>query len=686
MLEKLPADIIIYIGIDVNDCRILLKLIQTHPSIRMILMDNLPFIIKQMEKKNKTTFKELSMILSYCYIKSPSFESFLNICNYFYINTFDKIKQRLAFIATANINEPEMGLYLQLCINEKLYHDYAMSFMHFTQAQIDIVMALIKRGISYDHANAVADIYRNNPNVLDHFNNIVGTNDTVKKYNYALQILQKINEPLMSRYYYLADKMREENIYFLIRACMLTTEQFDRMEMIVRDGLTYDGIKLDITYDIAAFIVFTNLNQEQMHIIFKIGMYSMRLIQKIIEGNYDIYTFRGDGLHQQQNDEEDDDEYVIPMHAVITQSENNLHPSFYNILRGLENDIDENTVFSYFYVFSTVENIELFKSLILQGFMIKFAANIVRSGHQELLEHIMFFVNRGVEKNIAFLLGDARAHTHTINERHSMLMAQIFAGFEIPSDVDITESRNIISATKPAMFKYNLSMLSGNHSFIPKLEILIRPENEIALNKLKEYIFYTPNPLTYLFDPVNANIILEVCKKNLDIKYAFELLHMYKTTNIKIIQMYCFMRENGCSINLANQEISPFVGRRPFHRGPTITWMSTHFYEVKRLVSMGISSKVAEDCVVAFDAMEDKRPIDIFMSCIDMFTSLGLNKTIEANDIKLFIFIIKNTPSFEKAFDIFKNITPTMRQSIKNVITVGWTFKYIFHHFKISLI
>ena len=75
--------------------------------------------------------------------------------------------------------------------------------------------------------------------------------------------------------------------------------------------------------------------------------------------------------------------------------------------------------------------------------------------------------------------------------------------------------------------------------------------------------------------------------------------------------------------------------------------------------------------------------IDMFMSCIDTFSSLGLNKILTSKDICLFVFIMSKTESFEAASDIFKNINPTIRNAITNSVNFGWSYTYALHHFKV---
>ena len=223
MLCTLPADILISIGISVNDCRSLLNFIQTHPNIKEILTYNLLFIIKQMERNNKSVFKELSIMLTYCYIKnSPSFENFLNICNYLYVNTVAMIKSQLSLISTGqDITEQHIGNYLYLRVNKKLLHGHALSFIRFNEDKVDIVIALINKGYSYSVINNVAHIYDRNPNVLMHFDTIMGQDRTEKRAAYAIYILGNIDEEHMARFFFLSDKMKETNLYFIIRACLL---------------------------------------------------------------------------------------------------------------------------------------------------------------------------------------------------------------------------------------------------------------------------------------------------------------------------------------------------------------------------------------------------------------------------------------------------------------------------------
>jgi hypothetical protein len=691
MLCTFPADILISIAISVNDCRSLLNLIQTHPRIKEILTYNLFFIIKQMKKNNKAVFKELSIILSYCYIKnspdkignSPSFESFLNICNYLYIHTVPQIKSQVSLISTGqDITEQHIGNYLYLRINKKLFHGYALSFIRFNEAKVDIVCELINKGYSYSVINKVAHIYDRNPNVLVHFDTIVGQDRTEKRAEYAIYILGNIDESHMSRYFFLADMMRKTNLYFIIRACMFTTSEFERMEMLVKTGITYDNIMMNITYDIAAFIVFTNLNQAQMHIIFKINTFDSSLIQQMIEDR-EIYKYRGDGhhnYHEDMSDEEEETEIAstpLPTRAVADESDNNLHSAFINTLNGLENGINADISLKYYDIWSTLENIGQFKSLVEQGFAKNIAVKIIRNDYYN--EHVMYFRNKGIEPNIAFILGCARIHNHETNEHQSNLLARIFEGYIIPPDIDVSEL-DISFSSKISMFQYNINKLSNVLRYTPHMESILQMGHDV-IAQFRELLFYTHEPFVYIFDEQIARTFSMVRKNDINIQYVFEKLNsVNKTVTIKQIETYCIIRHLGINMVIANYIMT---GRQDIQNN--MTWTLNHFYEIKRLISNGISPIVAQDTIAAFDKIADKRIIDMFMSCIDMFSSLGLNKIITSKDICLFVFIMTKSETFEEALDIFKNINPTIRNAITNSIKFGWSYKYALQHFKVIL-
>jgi hypothetical protein len=685
-LCKLPPDIIIYIGITVNDCRSLLNLIQTHPHIKEILTYNLLFIIKQMEQNNKAVFKELSIILTYCYINSPSFESFLNICNYSNIHTVAQIKSQVSLISTGQgITKQHIGNYLYLRVNKKLLHGHALSFIRFNKAKVDIVIDLINKGYSFKVINNVTHIYDKNPNVLVHFDTIMGQDRTEKKAEYALNILGNIDESHMARYFFLADKMRERNLYFIIRACLFTPSEFERMEMLVENGITYGDIMMNITYDIASFIVFTNLNQPQMHTILKINTFDSNLIQKMIEDS-EIYKYRGDGLHHYHEDDEDDEDEEeeigianspLPTRAVAILSDNNLNPAFINTLTGLENGINADIAFKYFDIWSTTEKIVRFKSLVEQGFAKNIAVRIIRSGHDNLFEHIMFFLTKMVEPNIAFLLGDARSSTYILNEHHSMLLARVFEGYIMPSDIDIYEIDNMFH-TKIQMFKQNIYRISHLLQYTPYLEQLLQTGHDV-LAQFREYLFYTNDPFVYIFDEQVARTFSMVRRSNTNIQHVFEKLTGFnKKWTIMQIDTYCMFRSIGINSVIANHILT---GRKDAQNG--MTWAPYHFYELKRLISNDISPSVAQDTIIAFEKMADKSMIDMFMSCIDTFSSLGLNKTLTSKDICLFVFIISKSESFEAALDIFKNINPAIRNAITNSINFGWSYMFALQHFKV---
>jgi hypothetical protein len=498
---------------------------------------------------------------------------------------------------------------------------------------------------------------------------------TDKKAAYALYILSNIDESNMERYFFLADMMRERNLYFIIRACVFTPSEFERMEMLVKTG---------ITYDIAAFIVFTNLNQEQINIIFKINTFDSSLIQKMIEDS-EIYKYRGDGLHHYHEDNEDDEEEEeveigianspLPTRAVATLSENNLNPAFINTLTGLENGINAHIAFKYFDIWSTPEKIVRFKSLIEQGFAENIAVRIIRSGHDNLFEHIMFFLTKRIEPNIAFLLGDARSSTYIINEHHSMLLARVFEGYIMPSDIDISQIDNMFT-TKIHMFKHNISTISHLLQYTPYLEKLLQMGHSF-ITTFREFLFYTNDPFVYIFNEQVARNFSMVLKNNINIQHAFEKL-FNKTVTIKQIETYCMFRSLGINPIIANYIITSRKDTRN-----DMTWAPYHFYEIKRLISNGIPPNVAQDTIIAFEKMADKSMSDMFMSCIDTFSSLGLNKTITSKDICLFVFIISKSESFEVALEIFKNINPTIRNAITNSINFGWSYLYALKNFKV---
>ncbi len=685
MLLLLPPEILTYIGIQINDCLPLLNFMNTHPYIKESIKEHLTFIIRQIERNNTHRFKEYSMILASCYInQQASFSNFLDICNFMKLHTNAQIKSMISLLATErNITEEKIQRYISMRVNEHMSNNYALFLANSTLTQLSHILKYIKLGYPCGDAYMIAKMAETDEVKFAHMERMVKMGIKIEN---ALYIVRHVDESHMPVFYFLQDKMTTIKPIHISRASMLPPNYYERMEQLVKKGHTYKGVKYNFTYDIAAFVAFTNLNERQIGVVCKIMSVDIDLVLKMINDIY-IYMYRPNNTFNYDDDDDDEDEEDITSgrmeHKINhegalrppfpTQSESNLHRAFIGVYNALVENIDGNIAFKFYSFFLDKEKLDIFKQLKSEGYDDMYACRAINISYDDpdFLTKLNYYIQNGIDHKIAVMFVE-NGHQNLVELDKLKNIAKLISHIDFKT----------ISEDNMRLVFNHLNMIAYSSNPICSDRIKIICENETLLAKYKKYMLHT-NILVlsvYILDEKKLAYITMMDENGLHPSNIFRILEYIQNPTTRQIENVIILIKKGISFNIACNFI---LQRRDHHYN--IVWNETHIHEIIRFMYGGFTPFIAASIVAYIETIQNKKHYYTFMSCIDAFKQNNISKNMDLNDFKLFLYIMENTDSFEKAFSVYSNMSSDIKNRIKHYLNMGTSFMRIFAKLNITI-